>query len=86
MTAPYRDILEEIRLAFPQPVSAPIHDSYFVHSIMPALDQVDALKSHLPILGPWYPATSPRRARRPCRRGPHRSRRSPPTSWATCGA
>ena len=55
MTAPYRDILQEIRLAFPQPVSDPIHDSYFVHSIMRALDQVDALKSHLPILGALVP-------------------------------
>ena len=47
----YRDILENIRRAFPQPVSDPIHDSYFVHSIMRALDQVDALKTHLPMLG-----------------------------------
>lgn len=47
----YRDILERIRLAFPQPTSDPIHDSYFVHSIMRALDQVDALKTELPILG-----------------------------------
>lgn len=47
----YRDILQEIRLAFPQPVSDPIHDSYFVHSIMRALDQVDGLKTKLPILG-----------------------------------
>ena len=47
----YRDILENIRLAFPQPVSDAIHDSYFVHSIMRALDQVDALKTHLPMLG-----------------------------------
>lgn len=47
----YRDILENIRQAFPQPVSDPIHDSYFVHSIMRALDQVDALKTHLPMLG-----------------------------------
>ena len=51
----YRDILEKIRLAFPQPVSDPIHDSYFVHSIMRALDQVDALKSHLPMLGDVVP-------------------------------
>ena len=58
MTAPYRDVLEEIRLAFPQPISDPIHDSYFVHSIMRALDQVDALKSHLPILGSVWPAIS----------------------------
>ena len=52
----YRDILENIRLAFPQPVSDPIHDSYFVHSIMRALDQVDALKTHLPMLGTIIPA------------------------------
>jgi len=51
----YRDTLEKIRLAFPQPVSNTIHDSYFVHSIMRALDQVDALKTHLPILGSVVP-------------------------------
>ena len=55
MAPSYRDILEHIRLAFPQPVSDPIHDSYFVHSIMRALDQVDALKVQLPILGPVVP-------------------------------
>lgn len=47
----HRDILEKIRLAFPQPISNTIHDSYFVHSIMRALDQVDGLKTHLPFLG-----------------------------------
>ena len=51
MPTPYRDILKELRLAFPQPVSDPVHDSYFVHSIMRALDQVDAMKTQLPILG-----------------------------------
>ncbi len=51
----YRDILQEIRLAFPQPVSDPIHDSYVVHSIMRALDQVDGLKTQLPILGSVVP-------------------------------
>ncbi len=51
----YRDILENIRLAFPQPISDPIHNSYFVHSIMRALDQVDALKTDLPILGAVVP-------------------------------
>ena len=51
----YRDLLEKIRLAFPQPVSDSIHDSYFVHSIMRALDQVDALKTHLPMLGNVVP-------------------------------
>lgn len=55
MPTPYRDILKELRLAFPQPVSDPIHDSYFVHSIMRALDQVDALKTHLPTLGSIVP-------------------------------
>ena len=47
----HRDILEKIRLAFQQPVSDTIHDSYFVHSMMRALDQVDTLKTHLPFLG-----------------------------------
>ncbi len=47
----HHDILKKIRLAFPQPISDNIHDSYFVHSIMRALDQVDALKTHLPFLG-----------------------------------
>ena len=51
----YRNILDKIRLTFPQPVSDPIHDSYFVHSIMRALDQVDALKTHLPMLGDIIP-------------------------------
>jgi L-2,4-diaminobutyrate decarboxylase len=51
MTAPYRDVLRRIRLAFPSPVSDPVHDSYFVHSIMRAIDQVDALKSEVPVLG-----------------------------------
>ncbi len=51
----YRDILKKIRLAFPQPVSDPIHDSYFVHCIMRALDQVDGLKTQLPILGSIVP-------------------------------
>ncbi len=51
MPTHYRDLLKELRLAFPQPVSDPVHDSYFVHSIMRALDQVDAMKTQLPILG-----------------------------------
>jgi glutamate/tyrosine decarboxylase-like PLP-dependent enzyme len=51
MTTPYREILQKIRLAFPQPVSDRVHDSYFVHSIMRALDKVDELKSELPLLG-----------------------------------
>jgi glutamate/tyrosine decarboxylase-like PLP-dependent enzyme len=55
MTAAYRDVLQRIRLSFPQPVSDRVHDSYFVHSIMRALDQVDALKSELPLLGKTVP-------------------------------
>jgi glutamate/tyrosine decarboxylase-like PLP-dependent enzyme len=55
MTAPYRDVLQRIRQSFPQPVSDRVHDSYFVHSIMRALDQVDALKSELPLLGKTLP-------------------------------
>jgi L-2,4-diaminobutyrate decarboxylase len=51
MPSAYRPILDHIRLAFPQPVSNPVHDSYFVHSILRALDAVDSLKSELPILG-----------------------------------
>lgn len=56
MSANYRDILTSIRLAFPQPVSDRVHDSYFVHSIMRALDMVDERKSELPILGQIDPA------------------------------
>jgi L-2,4-diaminobutyrate decarboxylase len=55
MAAPYREKLDKIRLAFPQPVSDRVHDSYFVHSIMRALDMVDSLKSEVPILGPREP-------------------------------
>ena len=51
----YRDKLHKIRLAFPQPVSDRVHDSYFVHSIMRALDLVDSLKSEVPVLGPREP-------------------------------
>lgn len=47
----YRELLANLRRAFPQPVSDPVHDAYFVYSISRALDQVDALKSQAPILG-----------------------------------
>ncbi len=52
MATPYREKLARVRLAFPQPISDRVHDSYFVHSIMRALDLVDGLKSELPVLGP----------------------------------
>lgn len=52
MSAPaYRSLLAEIRRTFPQPVSDRMHDSYVVFSIMRALDQVDAMKSEVPVLG-----------------------------------
>jgi glutamate/tyrosine decarboxylase-like PLP-dependent enzyme len=47
----HRRLLDVLRRAFPQPVSDPIHDAYFVYSIARALDQVDALKSLAPVLG-----------------------------------
>ncbi|MEX0937107.1 MAG: pyridoxal-dependent decarboxylase [Pirellulales bacterium] len=47
----YHSLLAQIRQAFPQPVSDRMHDSYFVFSIMRALDQVDAMKSEVPLLG-----------------------------------
>ncbi len=49
--AEYRQILKELRQAFPQPVSNQVHDSYVVFSFMRALDQVDAMKSASPLLG-----------------------------------
>ncbi|MBI4519428.1 MAG: hypothetical protein HY701_01210 [Gemmatimonadetes bacterium] len=55
MSAPYRSILQQIRLSFPQPVSDPIHDAYFVFSILRALDQIDGMKSDVPILGQARP-------------------------------
>jgi glutamate/tyrosine decarboxylase-like PLP-dependent enzyme len=51
MAPRYRQLLEHLRRAFPQPVSDPVHDAYFVYSISRALDQVDSLKSQAPILG-----------------------------------
>lgn len=56
MPAAYRTLLNQIRQAFPQPVSDPVHDSYFVHSILRALDAVDGMKSDLPLLGEVRPS------------------------------
>ena len=33
MATPYREKLDKIRMAFPQPVSDRVHDSYFVHEM-----------------------------------------------------
>jgi glutamate/tyrosine decarboxylase-like PLP-dependent enzyme len=51
MAPRYRELLQALRREFPQPVSDPVHDAYFVYSISRALDQVDALKTQAPILG-----------------------------------
>lgn len=51
MTAPYEQLVHQLRQAFPQPVSDRLHDAYFVFSFMRALDQVDAMKSVSPVLG-----------------------------------
>jgi len=51
MTAPYDEIVTQLRQAFPQPVSDRVHDAYFVFSFLRALDQLDAMKSETPILG-----------------------------------
>ncbi len=50
-TPVYRERLTTLRNAFPAPVSDRMHDAYFVFSIMRALDQVDAMKSAVPLLG-----------------------------------
>ena len=47
----YRQLLDGLRRAFPQPVSDPEHDAYFVFTILRALDRVDAMKSQAPLLG-----------------------------------
>ena len=51
----YHDLLDELREAFPRPVSDQKHDAYFVFSIMRALDQVDSMKSEVPLLGTLKP-------------------------------
>lgn len=48
---PYQDLVSQLRTAFPAPVSDRVHDAYFVFSFLRALDQVDALKSAVPMLG-----------------------------------
>jgi glutamate/tyrosine decarboxylase-like PLP-dependent enzyme len=50
-TPQYRELLDSLRKQFPQPVSDPVHDAYFVFSILRALNEVDALKSQTPLLG-----------------------------------
>ena len=47
----YHEIVQQLRQAFPQPVSDLVHDSYFVTTVLRVLDQVDAMKSRAPLLG-----------------------------------
>ncbi len=47
----YGEILEQLKTYFPVPVSNPIMDGYFVHTISNFLDYVDKLKSTAPLLG-----------------------------------
>lgn len=47
----YRQHLETLRRAFPQPVSDQEHDAWFVFSMLRALDRVDSMKSQRPMLG-----------------------------------
>jgi hypothetical protein len=42
MSAPYQDLVAQLRVAFPKPVSDRMHDAYFVFSFLRALDEVDA--------------------------------------------
>ena len=48
---PYHELLKRMRDAFAAPVSDRKHDAYFVFSILRALDEVDDLKSEVPLLG-----------------------------------
>lgn len=67
MKAPYYSLVKELRLAFPQPVSDRIHDAYFGHAIMQAIDRVDEMKSERPMLG--EPVELDFEAARKCRIG-----------------
>jgi L-2,4-diaminobutyrate decarboxylase len=47
----YSEILDWLKTCFPSPISNPIMDGYFVHTISHFLDYVDSLKSQAPVLG-----------------------------------
>ncbi|MEW6660700.1 MAG: hypothetical protein AB1424_18820 [Thermodesulfobacteriota bacterium] len=49
---PYLNLLEQLKTCFPVPISNPVMDCYFVHTLSQFLDRVDGLKSGVPILGP----------------------------------
>ncbi|MBW1991945.1 MAG: hypothetical protein JRI59_07505 [Deltaproteobacteria bacterium] len=58
----YAPFLEHIKSYFPAPVSDPLLDGYFVHTVSRFLDQVDDLKTRAPLLG--LGRRSPYQARR----------------------
>jgi L-2,4-diaminobutyrate decarboxylase len=47
----YFHLLDRLKTFFPSPVSNPILDGYFVHTLSRFLEQVDDLKSAVPLLG-----------------------------------
>jgi glutamate/tyrosine decarboxylase-like PLP-dependent enzyme len=51
MHRPYLELLDCLKTLFPTPLSDPILDGYFVHTVSRFLDQVDDLKSAVPLLG-----------------------------------
>jgi glutamate/tyrosine decarboxylase-like PLP-dependent enzyme len=48
---PYQRRLQQLQTCFPVPVSNPVLDGYFVHTLSRFLDRVDDLKSGTPLLG-----------------------------------
>jgi hypothetical protein len=48
---PYLRFLQQLKTCFPVPVSEPVMDGYFVHTVSRFLDRVDDLKSAAPLLG-----------------------------------
>jgi len=51
----YLNKLEQLKTVFPVPVSNPVLDGYFVHTVSRFLDLVDDLKSSAPLLGQIRP-------------------------------
>lgn len=47
----YLQLLEQVRLSFPAPVSDPVKDGYFVQVVSQGLDRLDKLKTRRPFLG-----------------------------------
>jgi L-2,4-diaminobutyrate decarboxylase len=47
----YADILENLKTYFPSPLSDPIMDGYFIHTISRFIGNLDHLKCKSPLLG-----------------------------------